>query len=322
MHTPILLISFNRPAHTKRVLDAVLSQNPPDLYVFQDGVRPGNGTDLEKCLEVRKVIKDLVELSPHTTVHRFFSEENLGCGPGPARAISWFFENVEQGIILEDDAVPHPDFFMYAEDLLERFKDDSSVHAIGSMNVDTRKWGDGSYYFSMMNRNLCAWATWRRVWERFDLRLLDVSRQQLGKALSWYGCGALEREYWCDRLGEVHKDGCGGRSWDMQFFMSIWLHHGKGIIPNVNLSSNIGTVGEATHRMRAGNLIDNVPTQPVLPLVHPSSCEIQREADRQFHFRYFEPGKSGWGKAKTHYHLLNKRLKRLVGHQGPWLKRK
>lgn len=322
MHTPILLISFNRPAHTKRVLEVVLSQDPPDLYVFQDGARPGNETDLEKCLEVRKVIKDLVELSPHTTVHCFFSEENLGCGPGPARAISWFFENVEQGIILEDDAVPHPDFFMYAEELLERFKDDSSVHAVGSMNVDTRKWGDGSYYFSMMNRNLCAWATWRRAWQCFDIEMKGVTRRRLARVLHYYKCGLLERSFWCDRLAEVHKDGCGGKSWDMQFFMSVWLNHGKGIIPNVNLSSNIGTVDDATHRMSPGNIIDNIPTQPILPLRHPSTGEIQYTADREFHFRYFERNKRNWSRLKTFQYTLNKWVKRFVGHQGPWIKKK
>ena len=320
-HTSILLVAFNRPNHTRRVLEAILAAEPQQLYVFQDGAREGNEYDMVKCAEVRQVVEEMAK-GTEVQLHTNYSNRNLGCGPGPMTALNWFFSENEMGIILEDDAVPHPDFFSYCEELLEKYKNDESVCAIGSMNVDTQKWGNGSYYFSMMNRNLCAWATWRRAWERFDLRLLDVSRWQLSKALQWYGCGVLEREYWCDRIDEVHKDGCGGRSWDMQFFMSIWLHHGKGIIPNVNLSSNIGTVGEATHAMQSGNLIDNVPTQPILPLVHPSSCEIQREADRQFHFRYFEPNKSRWGEMMTCYHLLNKKLKRLVGHQGSWIKRK
>ena len=321
LNTPILLIAFNRPEHTRRVLEAILVAKPQELYVFQDGAREGNKRDLEKCAEVRRVVEKLTK-NAGINVHTNYLEKNLGCGPGPMTALNWFFLENEKGIFLEDDAVPHPDFFPYAEELLLRYKEDESVCAIGSMNVDTQKWGDGSYYFSMMNRNLCAWATWKRAWQRFDLRLMDVSRRQLSIALRWYGCGVLEREYWCDRLDEVHKDGCGGRSWDMQFFMSIWLNHGKGIIPNVNLSSNIGTVGEATHAMSSGNIIDNVPTQPILPLVHPSSCEVQREADRQFHFRYFESNKSSWGKMMTLRHVLSKRLKRLVGHQGPWLKKK
>ncbi len=321
-HQPaILLVTFNRPNHARQVLEAILAAKPKDLYVFQDGARKGNVGDLAKCAEVRNVVEEL-KAKCGFRMHTLYSDKNLGCGPGPMTALNWFFSENEMGIVLEDDAVPHPDFFPYAEELLLKYKDDESVCAIGSMNVDTQKWGDGSYYFSMMNRNLCAWATWRRAWERFDLRMLNVSRQELDRALRWYSCDVLEREYWCDRLKEVHKDGCGGRSWDMQFFMSIWLNHGKGIVPNVNLTSNIGTVGEATHAMRTGNLIDNVPTQSILPIVHPSSFEIQREADRQFHYRYFEPNKLGWGSVRICYHLLNKRLKRLVGHQGPWLKKK
>lgn len=321
MDIPVLLITFNRPNHTRKVLEAILDAHPKELYVFQDGARKGNENDLIKCAEVRKLVSDLTEGSD-LSLHTYFSEKNLGCGPGPMTALNWFFAENEMGIVIEDDAVANKDFFQYAEELLVKYENDDSVCAIGSMNVDAHPWGDGSYYFSMMNRNLCAWATWRRAWERFDLRLLSVSRKQLKKALRCYGCGVLECEYWCDRLDEVHKDGCGGRSWDMQFFMSIWLHHGKGIIPNVNLSSNIGTVGEATHAMRAGNLIDNVPTKQILPLVHPSSSEIQREADRQFHFRYFESNKKEWGKMMINRHLVSKRLKRLVGHEGPWLKKK
>lgn len=318
---PILLITFNRPENTRRVLVEILKARPKDLYVFQDGAREGNERDTVKCAEVRGVVEELTSKSK-LHLHTLFSDRNLGCGPGPMTALNWFFSENDMGIVLEDDAVPHHDFFPYAEELLLRYKDDESICAIGSMNVDTQRWGDGSYYFSMMNRNLCAWATWRRAWERFDLRLMDVSRRKLRDALRWYGCGVLEREYWCDRLDEAHKDGCGGHSWDMQFFMSIWLNHGKGIIPNVNLSSNIGIVGEATHATKSGYLIDNIPTQPILPIAHPSDCDIKSEADRQFHERYFEPEKSDWGLAKKCYYLLNKKLKRLVGHHGPWLKKK
>lgn len=319
---PILIIAFNRPNHTRRVLDAVMAVHPKDLFVFQDGARECCENDAEKCLEVRKIIEEMTSDSK-VRLHSYYSDINLGCGPGPAAALDWFFEQNEMGIVLEDDAVPHPDFFPYCEELLLRYKDDVSVRAIGSMKIaQEKKYGDGSYYFSMMNRNLCAWATWRRAWQSFDIGLEHVSRRDLSRALRKYDCGALERNYWCDRLDEVHEDLCGGKSWDMQFFMSIWLHHGKGIIPNVNLSSNIGTVGEATHTLGEGNIIDDLPTESILPLVHPTTCKIQHEADRQFHFAYFEPAKMKWGKSTILYYLVNKTLKRAVGHKGPWLKRK
>ncbi len=316
-----MLINFNRPGFTAEVLRVVMQQSPAHLYVFQDGARQGRDDDPGKLAEVRQVVQQMTQGTP-TQVHTFYSDHNLGCGPGPAAALSWYFSQVEQGIVLEDDAVPHPDFFGYAEQLLNRYRDDAEVMAIGSMNVDKQLWGDGSYYFSMMNRNLCAWASWRRAWQHFDIRLFNTSRRDLSQALRRYGCDVLEREYWCDRLDEVHRDGVGGTSWDMQFFMSIWLQHGKGIIPNVNLSSNIGTVVDATHPSGKGNIIDNVPTHPILPLVHPSSTQVVREADRQFHYLYFERAKRSWSKGKICYHLINKKLKKLIGHSGPWRVRK
>lgn len=321
--TPILLITFNRPDHTQRVLTEILKQEPQSLYVCQDGAREGNENDRIKCQEVRDVINELTSAyaigHPNFSLFTLYSSLNLGCGPGPAAGITWFFEQVDMGIILEDDAVPHPDFFGYATELLERYKNDTDVRAIGSMNVDAHPWGEGNYYFSMMNRNLCAWATWRRAWKDFDLYLRDVPWQKLNRALKQYGCSFYEREYWLDRLAEAHKNAQGGKSWDMQFFMSIWLHHGKGIIPNVNLSSNIGTVDEGTHLMGKGNMIDNIPTHPILPLKHPANTKIQSEADREFHWRYFEamPHTFMWIIAK-----INKRIKRITGHQGSWIKKK
>lgn len=321
--TPILLITFNRPYHTQRVLTEILKQEPQSLYVCQDGAREGNENDRIKCQEVRDVINELTSAyataHPDLTLHTLYLPHNYGCGPGPAAGITWFFENVEQGIIIEDDAIPHPDFFGYTEELLGKYKDDTEVRAIASMNVDTHTWGDGSYYFSMMNRNLCAWATWRRAWKDFDLYLRQIPWRKLDRALKQYGCTLYEREYWLDRLVEVQMNAQGGKSWDMQFFMSIWLHHGKGIIPNVNLSSNIGTVGEGTHLMAKGNMIDNIPTRPILPLIHPNSKDIQSKADREFHRRYFEAQPNSMLRFIT---KLNKRIKRIIGHQGPWFKKK
>lgn len=319
LNTPILLITFNRPTHTRKVLERIVEAKPKDLYVFRDHWRENRSGEQEMCEQVTQLIKDCRSKNADCTIHTFFPDHNLGCGPGPMTALNWFFSKNEMGIILEDDAVPHPDFFPYCEELLTRYKDDESVRAIGSMNVDTHTWGDGSYYFSMMNRNLCAWATWRRAWNDFDLYLRDIQWQTLDKALLRYNCGFYEREFWLDRLKEAQKDGQGGKSWDMQFFMSIWLHGGKGIIPNVNLSSNIGTVGDATHQMMEGNIIDNVPTKPILPLIHPSSTNIQIEADREFHRRYFEPQKNSF---MRFFAKVNKRIKRIIGHEGSWIKRK
>ena len=97
-NTPILLITFNRPSHTLKVLEVIRAQKPKQLFVFQDGARDNNENDTIKCVEVRQVVKELVDWD--CDLKTYYSDINLGCGPGPAAAITWFFENVEKGKLL------------------------------------------------------------------------------------------------------------------------------------------------------------------------------------------------------------------------------
>ena len=319
---PILLICFNRADHASQVLTKIVEAQPKDLYVFRDHWRENRPGEQEKCEEVRALIEEIGLRNKDITLHTLYPDHNLGCGPGPMTALNWFFSENEMGIILEDDAVPHPDFFGYCEQLLEKYKDDESVRAIGSMHLDDRTYGDGSYYFSMMNRTFCAWATWARAWKDFDLYHRNVTRKQFDRVLKDYGCALRMREYWCDRLAEVQKDAYHNSSWDQQFWMSIWLHHGKGIMPNVNLSTNIGFDATATHGSDPNSAGANRETFPILPLKHPTDTSIHHDADQRFQEIYFEPWQYGWSGLKRLYVRLNKRLKRLVGHEGSWVKKK
>lgn len=318
LQTPILLITFNRPDHVRQVLTEIRKQQPTQLFVCQDGARVGNAFDAERVQEVRNVVNELVDWP--CELHTLYQEKNLGCGPGPAAGITWFFEHVEMGIILEDDAVPHPDFFEYVATLLEKYKEDDTVRAIGSMKLYDEKFGDGSYYFSMMNRTLCAWASWRRAWKYFDYEMKQYSIKDLRMAMKRYGATLLEIEYWQERLEEIHLDCLGGSSWDQQFWMTIWLTGGKGICPNSNLSSNIGFDQFGTHTIDSNNVGSERPTEPILPLIHPMNTSIQRKADLLFHKTYYSPWEYGWSGVKRIPYRWNKRLKRLLGVKGAWFK--
>ena len=319
-NTPILFIVFNRPEHTRRVLAQITEQKPSSLFIFQDGVRDNVSEDVENCAAVRSVIEESLNQTK-IQAKCWFAESNLGCGRGPASAISWFLNEVEQGIIIEDDALPHPDFFVFAETLLNEYASDNSVMAIGSMKLGKKKYSDGSYYFSKMNHTLCAWATWRRAWAHFDLYLKDFSEKQLDTCLKLYGARLREREYWCERLKEIHKDCLSNSSWDQQFWMCIWRMGGKGILPNVNLCTNIGFDSLATHTYDSSSLAANVPSESILPLVHPSRDSINREADFDFQRSYFSPWSYGWKGVKNLPYRINKRLKKLLHHEGSWIKR-
>ena len=61
----------------------------------------------------------------------------------------WFFGHVEAGIVLEDDCVPHPTFFPYCAELLQRYRNDKRIMAISGDNFQPPKREYGApYYFS------------------------------------------------------------------------------------------------------------------------------------------------------------------------------
>lgn len=317
---PILLITFNRPNHTRKVFEEIKKQQPKQLFVFQDGARNGNSIDTEKCKSVRAIFDE--SLNWECDLKTFYSGVNLGCGLGPTNAISWFFENVDYGIIIEDDAVPAQDFFQYAEELLIRYKTVDNVKAIGSMHIDKKKYGASSYYFSMMNRNLCVWATWRRVWQDFDYYMNDVSVTQVKKSLKYYHASGKEISYWLDRFNEIKENRLNESSWDMQFLFSIWLKNGIGVCSNVNLSTNIGFDNEGTHTFDSKNPVANLQVGKIMPLIHPDTIKLQRKADLNYHKIYFQPYEYGIQGAIRSVYKLNRKIKLFLGKKGSWIKNK
>jgi len=69
---------------------------------------------------VRKYILD--NINWECDVKTLFRNKNLGCKYAVSGAIDWFFENVEQGIILEDDCLPDPSFFRFCQEMLKEYR--------------------------------------------------------------------------------------------------------------------------------------------------------------------------------------------------------
>lgn len=282
---PILLIAFNRLFAVQKVFEQIREYRPYQFFIVADGPRKDSATDDVKCQEVRAWLMKNVDWE--CELHTLFREENVGCGYGPANAISWFFEHVEKGVILEDDCVPSLQFFDFAQEMLERYKDDDEIMAVNGSNFQEQKWGDGSYYFSMQNGPFCAWATWKRAWKNFDFDLNGYSLRKLKKMISHYNVSKLEEEWWISVYKGLKNGRYGTSSWDYQFIFSIWKNKGKSIIPNVNLTTNIGFGPDATHTTDPDDITGNKPTENIFPITNPTSNQICKQADLYYHNLYY-----------------------------------
>src|SRR5687768_18096170 len=124
---PVLLIVFNRPDKAGAVFNRVREMQPRQLFIAGDAPRPDQPGDKERCEETRSIV---TAVDWECEVHTLFQQSNLGCGKGPAAAISWFFSQVELGIILEDDCLPIESFFRFCAELLPRYRNNEQIMLI------------------------------------------------------------------------------------------------------------------------------------------------------------------------------------------------
>ncbi|HWO43950.1 MAG TPA: glycosyltransferase family 2 protein [Candidatus Eisenbacteria bacterium] len=276
--TPIALIIFNRPDKLRRVIEQVSLVKPAKLLVIADGPRPNHPSDVQRCAEARAVIE---QVDWECQVLTNYSDTNLGCGRRPATGISWVFGQVEQAIILEDDCVPHPTFFHFCQELLEKYRDDERIMHIGGINLYPSA-APYSYYFSRIPACVGGWATWRRAWQYFDM---DINLWPLLRGTDWLEDAFVEPravELYRNIFDEAHIEGSNADYWDYQWVFACLANHGLAILPaKTNLISNIGFDADATHTTSSSDRRANLPlAEMVFPLRHPPHMVRDRATDQ------------------------------------------
>jgi hypothetical protein len=285
--TPVAFIIFNRPETTARVFAEISKARPPKLLVIADGPRADRPGESEKCAATRAVVE---RVDWDCEVFRNFSEVNLGCGSRPASGINWVFQKVDEAIIIEDDCLPHPTFFCFCDELLERYRDDERIMMISGNNFqDGKKRTSKSYYFSRY-AHTWGWATWRRAWQLYDF---EVELWPQLRETSWLLDLLGDEEsaaYWRATFDGLSKT---PDVWDFQWTFACWAQNGLAILPNANLVSNIGWGDDATHTSTPNNPAANLPTEAMtFPLEHPTYVARNREADNftfENHFAGWSP---------------------------------
>ncbi|AKD05715.1 nucleotide-diphospho-sugar transferase [Pontibacter korlensis] len=280
MHTPVLLIIFNRAHTTQKVFERIRQVKPKKLYVAADGPRPHVGTDAERCAETRRIVE---QVDWDCEVKTLFQEQNLGCGVAPSRSISWLFEHEETGIILEDDCIPSKSFFWFCQELLDKYKQDTRImHISGNNYLDGwRRDSDYSYYFSD-KVNSWGWATWRRAWQLYDFNLANYPELKNKGYLNGIFLNKFEEKYRLSKLEETFTNIQKGDVWDYQWEFTVYSNSGLCIVPEVNLVRNIGFGEDATHTFNLHDKKAKVHEEEIdFPLRHPTFVIRDVESDRR-----------------------------------------
>jgi hypothetical protein len=265
----VLLLAFNRPEPTLRVLEAISAAGVARLYVALDGPRADRPGEAERCAAVADLVArggwaDQVILRRR--------DQNLGCKLAVTDGLDWFFEQESEGVVLEDDCLPGGGFFTYCDHMLERYREDERVWLISGDNLlsqwRTRR---SDYFFG--DGGIWGWASWRRAWQRRDITMESWDDQEArDRARSFLG--PVGWHHLAPRYAEV----AAGKidTWDFQWSWTRASNQGLSVIPSRNLVTNIGFGPDATHTTARGPLA-GIPTGTLSPSLRPpTSVQFDR----------------------------------------------
>jgi hypothetical protein len=277
VNTAVLFLVFNRPDETVRSFAAIRAARPSRLYVAADGARAARAGEAERCAEVRRIA---TAVDWPCEVHTLFRDDNLGCRRAVGGALDWFFDAEPEGIVLEDDCVAGPDWFRFAEAMLDRYRDDERIMCVSASHFH----GDAhqppaSYFFSRYN-HCWGWASWRRAWRLYDPDMRDWPRLRSTAWLRQLGDGSTAFAHYWTRVFDAVAAQRGIDSWAYRWTFACWKQGALTVLPARNLVSNLGFTMESTHTGADSALKDATPLESLdFPLRHPAEVVRDRAAD-------------------------------------------
>lgn len=287
----VLFLIFNRPDNTLEVFETIRNARPPRLYVASDGPRQHKTGEEQVVEDLRAEVLQRVDWP--CEVKTLFRESNLGCKQAVSGAITWFFQNEEQGIIIEDDCKVAPTFFPFCDELLDRYKNDKSVGGIAADFRPLHSKRSPNEFGRISYPMIWGWATWRRVWDQYDPQISNWNGDP--KSIDSVAVKSANTQQYMKYVFDAVKSGSMD-TWDYQFVHLCLDRKMDFLHPFVNLISNLGFDENATHTTYNDDINARLPVKDVqFPLVGPVDDKFYEHwldrrvfADRELHVRAFQ----------------------------------
>lgn len=243
---PIVLFVYNRPEHTQRTVEGLLS-NPEaresELFIFADAPKV-TASEKDK-VNVAKVRRYIHTIQGFKKIHIEEADTNKGLAKSTIEGCSKILNIYGNIIMFEDDDVPTPYFLAYANNCLERFKYDDNIWCIsGYVDPDILPPDDGADVFLVNRPSSWGFATWKRCWDKviWDIPTLKGLFAHKGVYEGY--------DKWCGQDSSVIMRGLfneRNNSWSTRYNFAAYLNKSLTILPNKSLIDNIGCDGTGTN---------------------------------------------------------------------------
>ena len=234
---PILLFVFNRPDHTKKVLESLknnLLSNSSELYIFSDNYKFEK--DKKNVNEVRKIISRFKGFKTIKIINR---NVNYGLSKSIRSGIKFILKKHNSFIVLEDDIVTNKNFIIYMNNCLQKYKKNKHIWHIGAWNYPMFKINDNKHIYFDRMMNCWGWATWRENWKKAEFNAKKFTKKFSKKKIIKFNLDGVEN-FWSHLLLNKYKI---INTWAIFWFLTISSNNGLCIRPKKSLTKNIGIDG-------------------------------------------------------------------------------
>ena len=287
-YAPILLFTYNRPTHTRRLMESLqanaeAAESP--LVVYSDAAREVD--DEASVAEVRRYLHTLDGFASVTLIER---PENWGLARNVIDGVTTQVNRYGRVIVLEDDLVVAPYFLRFMNEALEMYADEPRVGHIQACDFTQ----DPSLppTFLIKWTGSWGWGTWDRAWRHFNpdgtALLRRLKEEKLTRTFDFGGTYRFTRMLRRQVQGK-------NNSWAIRWNASLFLDDILSLNVGRSLVQNTGFDGSGTHCGGGEPYDSRLWTRP-LPLVRIEPIEESREARRCF-ARYYHRTNCFWAKA-------------------------
>lgn len=278
---PVVLICFNRPQLLAEVWKRIAAVRPAQLVVLSDG--PKSSQDFQLVEQCRAIIKP----SWNCDFLPIYAKSNLGLEQSITSGLDQVFDRYEKAIVLEDDCLADPSFFLFCSELLERYKNDDRIFSITGLNqfegrYDWRLPGDyaASRYFCSWG-----WASWRRNW-RLHRNDVILSSGEIENRLLENGVSNNAARYWSNLFSPAKLAKM--KTWCYPFSLSGLIHKKWTIFPKTNMIVNSGLASGVHFKNKIANWKMPDSSELKFPLDHPAQLLVDAEYDLLFERRHHD----------------------------------
>jgi hypothetical protein len=226
---PILIIGYQRVNSLELIINICIKETTSKIFISMDGPPHLNSGLVDQA---RMLVAHFKSAYPDR-ISLKLSSKNVGVGVNVISALDWFFSINSCGVVLEDDCVPHKDFFKYSLSAIEFIKTRDSVWFFSGFRPQIKEFEEIQYALCSVPLNW-GWGTTNEKWTEIRRLITDHKFENLFLSFIL----GPSRVYWNIGYRRIQKGWVD--SWDTALAFLMARENRFTLIPNCNLISNIG----------------------------------------------------------------------------------